>query len=391
MILLDKPFVSDFFKQTILTHKLPVVQTAIAEDILAEYSDINFISETNAIELIKKYPETRVYTNSENAIGWVENHLPFSVLPHRLKLFKDKVAFRDLIAPLFPNYFYKKIAINLLDSFNPNSISYPFIIKPTVGFASIGVYKINSLEDWQNTLPYLYKDLETTKNLYPKEVIDHTDFIIEECIDGKEYAIDCYFDAQGDVVILNIMHHLFGSEKDVSDRIYITSKAIIEELLTPMETFLKKMGVLASLKNFVLHIEVRVTPNGEIIPIEVNPMRFGGWCTTADTAYHAYGINLYEYYLHNKRPDWDALLANKEDLIYSLIVLDNNSGISGNKIVSFDYKALASDFHKPLEIRKVNYSKFPLFGFLFTETPQDNMEELTSILTSDLRKYIQIN
>ena len=42
------------------------------------------------------------------------------------------------------------------------------------------------------------------------------------------------------------------------------------------------LAKLAGLKNFPLHTEVRVNEKGEIIPIEVNPMRFGGWCTTAD-------------------------------------------------------------------------------------------------------------
>ena len=34
-----------------------------------------------------------------------------------------------------------------------------------------------------------------------------------------------------------------------------------------------------------------------IFPIEINPLRFGGWCTTADLLGVAIGYNAYEYYL----------------------------------------------------------------------------------------------
>jgi hypothetical protein len=48
------------------------------------------------------------------------------------------------------------------------------------------------------------------------------------------------------------------------------------------------------------------------------------------------------------------------------------------------------DFENPLVLRKVDVSKFPIFGFLFTETTKGREEELTTILTSNLKSYIEI-
>lgn len=59
-----------------------------------------------------------------------------------------------------------------------------------------------------------------------------------------------------------------------------------------------------NLKNFPAHIEIRIDKNGNINPIEVNPLRFGGWCTTGDISWYAYGFNSYEYFLKGKKPDW---------------------------------------------------------------------------------------
>ena len=35
--------------------------------------------------------------------------------------------------------------------------------------------------------------------MYPKEVLDTSTFILEGYIEGEEYAIDCYFDNEGNV------------------------------------------------------------------------------------------------------------------------------------------------------------------------------------------------
>lgn len=190
-------------------------------------------------------------------------------------------------------------------------------------------------------------------------------------------------------VVLNIMKHIFSSGTDVNDRVYITSKEIIENYKNPITIFLTEIGKRAELRNFPAHVEVRIDENGFVAPIEVNPLRFGGWCSTPDLAWHAFGINLYEYLFQQKQPDWNLLLKDKDGAVFSNIVLNNSTGIEGKHIQSFDYEKLLADFEKPLELRKADFSKFPLFGFLFCETRKQNMQELESILMSDLNEYVK--
>ena len=70
-------------------------------------------------------------------------------------------------------------------------------------------------------------------------------------------------------------------------------------------------------------------------------------------------------------------------------MLDNASGIAAGDIKAFDYKQLLTQFEKPLELRKIDYREYPVFGFLFTETRPENMAELEAILRSDLRDFIR--
>jgi len=387
MILLDKPFISQFLLNTLETNQIPVIQNEVVLG-LDQDRNFNLVSADDAIRQFNGSGYPLLYTNSENSISWIENNLKHTNLPGKIRLFKNKVLFRDLLSDLFPEYFYKSVAFDSIEGLDVKNFPFPFIIKPAVGFFSLGVYQVEHIGEWVETVRAIKSEISLIKDLYPPEVLHTGEFIIEECINGDEFAIDCYFNKAGDPVVLNIMKHIFSSDKDVNDRVYITSKEIIENYLGPVTAFLSEIGKRAVLSNFPAHVEVRIDENGTVAPIEVNPLRFGGWCSTPDLAWHAFGINLYEYVFQQKIPDWNTILQGKEDLIFSNIVLNNSTGTEGKNIISFDYEKLLAGFEKPLELRKTDYAKFPLFGFLFCETRKQNMQELDRILMSDLNEFI---
>lgn len=68
------------------------------------------------------------------------------------------------------------------------------------------------------------------------QVLDTGKFIIEENIEGEEFAVDAYFNSKEKPVILNILKHIFSSENDVSDRVYFTSKSVMELTGKPLKT-----------------------------------------------------------------------------------------------------------------------------------------------------------
>jgi hypothetical protein len=388
MILLDKPYISEFLLETLERNRIPVINTKIVVE-LASDRNLHLVSEAEAVANYNGSDASILYTNSENSISWIENNLQHSSLPSTIKLFKNKILFRDLIKDMYPGYFYKGVTIDLIDRLDVSGYSFPFIIKPAIGFFSLGVYKVEHLEEWPETVKTIKKEIDLISGLYPPEVLHTGEFIIEECIYGDEFAIDCYFNKDGQPVVLNIMKHIFSSGKDVNDRVYITSKDIIESYLHSITEFLHEISKRASLRNFPAHIEVRIDAKGIVAPIEVNPLRFGGWCSTPDLAWYAFGINLYEYLFQQKTPDWNTILTGKENLVFSNIVLNNSTGTEGKNIRSFDYDKLLSDFEKPLELRKADFTKFPIFGFLFCETRMENMQELQRILMSDLKEYVK--
>lgn len=381
MFILDEPYVSDLLYNTIQKGNYAVLEN----EFITKHKPFhkNILDKNEAINYYKD--KNMIYTNSENSINWIANNLFFSDLPKNINAFKNKYLFRQTIQEMYPEFYFKELSIDELIKLDYRSFNKPFVIKPSVGFLSLGVYTIFNQNDWIRAIQCIIGDVKKIENMFSKDVIDATKFLIEERIEGTEYAIDAYVDSDGSPVILNILKHVFSSDLDVSDRLYITSKNIIKQHIKIFHEFLSKITALFKIKNFPMHVELRLNKNS-IIPIEVNPMRFAGWCST-DIAYFAYGINPYTFFMENIKPDWENILKEKGDEIYSIIVLNTPKDFRVNNISGFNYNKLCSQFEKVLELRKVDFHKYPLFGFVFTRT-EKLFAELENILKSDLTEFL---
>jgi hypothetical protein len=389
MIILDYPYVSEFLKDTAAELKVPVLKNEMAIG-LSKGNGLRLLEGAEFIEFLKEKGEFSLYSNSENSIGWISENLGFTGLPEKIELFKNKIKFRKLLERIYPEFHFQAVKFEKLDEIRVEEIEKPFIIKPAVGFFSLGVHRVSTDEEWGSVLRRIKAEVDEIRGRYPVQVMDIGNFIIEGNIEGEEFAVDAYFNNKGKPVVLNILKHIFSSEKDVSDRVYFTSKTVIETYREAIEDLLYEIEKLVGLRNFPLHIELRIEDNRKIQPIELNPMRFAGWCTT-DIAYFAYGINTYRYFLENLEPDWDRILAGKEEKNFCLVLLNKPEEIDSKTVKAFDYQKLLSDFETPLELRKADHEKYGFFGYMFTETRESNWGEIERILKSDLREYITFN
>jgi len=388
MIYIDHPYVSDYIKKTIQDNSFNVVDTAQAREMLGDSSSYSFVTPEEALRLYTSGEDTAIYTNSENGLGDIAKHLDKAGISEKIAVFKDKILFRDHIADQYPDFFYTSSALSDLADVNPAALHFPCIVKPAIGFFSVGVHKVNKLDEWDNAVMDIQRSLADAAGTYPEAVLDSSQIIIEECIEGEEFAFDAYYDDSGNPVILGIYKHLFSSEDDLSDRIYITSGEIIAEYLVPFTEFLKSAGSKSDLRNYPLHAEIRISEKYGIIPIEINPLRFGGWCSLPDISKYAYGFNQYEYFFANTHPDWLAIQKKMGAFLYSIIVLDNSTGLSADSISSFDAEALKRTLSESLEFRPIDVSKYNVFGFVFAKTHKRDIGELYHLLQSDLKEFI---
>lgn len=379
MVILEKPYISEEMKQYLEQSQEPVLRNETALE--AKGYALNLFEDREFIDMCRR--GQKIYTASENALDWIYRNLPDNPVITWINQTKDKVVFRKLLQPLHPDFFFIEVQMTELKELDFSTLRTPFVLKPSVGFFSVGVYTIYTQANWDDALADIEKNMNFRGDEYPDTVVAMSAFILEEYIEGEEYAIDAYFGEDREAVIVNIMKHDFVSETDVSDRLYYTGKEIIEMWLEPFTQFLNDVNRILGAKNFPVHMEVRVK-DGLILPIECNPMRFAGWCTT-DLTYFAFGFLTYEYYLQGIIPDWNKLLQDKDGKLFTMILL--NKPADGPEAKSFDYDALAARFKKVIHLRRMDFTVFPLFGFLFTETDASQRGELDAVMRSDLTEY----
>jgi len=387
VFILEEPYVSELLKQTAIASGRPVLDTATARVVVA--GEVELTGSAEFADAYTATPGARIYANSENAIGWIAENLSGTSLPRAIDAFKDKVSFRELLADLYPDYRFADLCLADLATFDPTSLRAPFVIKPAVGFFSMGVHVVDSPDAWPGVVAEIEREVEAFECIYPDKVLGLDRFVAEEVIEGEEFAVDAYFDAAGEPVILNVLGHLFASSADVSDRVYLTSVELVEQWRERFSSFLAEVGRRAGLKDFPVHAELRVAADGTIAPIEINPMRFAGWCVT-DIAHHAYGINPYTYFLENRVPDWAAIAEQRAGKVCAVVIADLPASLDRARIVSVDYEGFAARFSRPLELRPVDYSRYPVFAFLITELDAGDLGELSEVLGLDLTSYLEL-
>lgn len=394
MIILDQPYVSPELAAYAANRQEPVLDNEMARACAAELEAqggpaLNIVSEDRFAALLREGQDSkdaappRLYTCSENSLAWVTDHCA-PPLARAIEKLKNKALTRELLRPLDQDYYYRRLDFAQMQALPFDELRTPCILKPAVGFFSLGVYRINNADDWQAAKAAIAEESSRWSEQYPQSVVDGDDWLLEEYIEGDEFAVDVYFDQNGRAVICNILHHEFASADDVSDRLYYTSASIIRDRLEEFENWFNRVNAILGLRNFPTHVELRRSDAGRILPIEFNPLRFAGWCST-DVSLFAWGFHSYGCFLEGTRPCWEEALKGKEGNLYTLMAL--NKPANCPPVRDFDYEALCRRFAKVLRMRKNDYSRYGLFGFLYTETPENQREELDYIASSDLMEF----
>jgi len=272
MVILERPFASDMMVDTIEKNSIPVLKNEMSEKRISNgvvLSDAEFAAE---------YKKTgKLYTVSENALGWIYEHIEDKRFLDSISIVKDKNAFRKICRDIYPDFFFKELNINEMEQLDTDSIVFPCVIKPSVGFLSKGVFVVHDPKEYKAAVASLLSDFAKAGADFPEFVVGKSRFLIEEYIHGEEYAVDAYYDEIENPVILNIFHHKFMDESDTSDRLYMTNKVLFDKYESPFTNFLINLNNTLHLRNFPMHIEFRYDGR-KAVPIEINPLRFTGFC-----------------------------------------------------------------------------------------------------------------
>lgn len=388
MVILDKPYASPQLLEWLEQSQHPMLRNAFSRrEAFRSGRTLNLVDAAEAAARLDA--GERVYTNSENALAWISEHVDNGSLTRAIATFKDKVAMRKLLSQLDEGFFFRACTADQLPhlDFAELAAYVPFVVKPARGFCSMGVHVVTCRAEWDAALVDFARNAATWAAMYPDSVVAGSDFILEQYITGQEYALDAYFDEVGAAHVLNVLRHDFAGPDDTSDRMYTTSAAVVRENEPVFEAWLTRVNALVGARNFPVHVEVRVGEDGVVRPIEFNPLRFAGLGGT-DVAQHAFGFRTYEAFLTGELPDFDAAFAYAGNHVYTMSLLNPPAGVTGAE--TFDYQAFSRRFANVLELRQFDVPTFGCYGFLFIETDESaqGAAELDFLLHSDLREFI---
>ena len=379
MVILERPFVSDLMVDTLKNNNIPVLRNEMAEERVA---DGNVLSDE---EFSAEYGKRgKIYTVSENALGWIYEHIDDKRFLDSISFVKDKYAFRRICRDIYPDFFFKEVNINEMAEMDTDNITFPCVIKPSVGFLSKGVFVVHNPEEYRKAVESLQKDFATAGAGFPEFVVGRSRFLIEEYIHGEEYAVDTYFDENETPAILNIFHHKFMDESDTSDRLYMTSKVLFDRYEGPFMQFLTNLNKTLHLRNFPMHIEFRY--NGrKAVPIEINPLRFTGFCLNELQVFIS-GQHPMLSYLRGTHVTKEEMWRGKETLTYAFTVLDLPAGCEDK---AFDDEKFSADFPGVIDVRLVPDKSSGVAATVFLRTVTANESAFDRIMSLDMREYMR--
>ena len=180
---------------------------------------------------------------------------------------EDSVRFREILKPHFPSYYFGLADLSMPPPFDDKQA---YIVKPVLGYASLNVSKISSLEEWQ----------WLANGGAPPGI----EFIVEEFTQGPEYlAVDCISTPAGSsprtFQAVNVYQRY---DRGIKEELNSTNAYVHAKYSAQLELF---MGRVISVLPFppsapvLFNMEIIVRDDGSFFPVEINPFRWDGMAT----------------------------------------------------------------------------------------------------------------
>jgi hypothetical protein len=349
LALLTDDYVSPLLLNTLMREEIPafVQGKRLKEELERFCPGLKLLGKEEAWDIISR-EDSRLLANTEDLLSCVANH---SLDPSRaegLRQLRDKRRFRELERESYPDYFFLEAKSSRLKEIElPPGKSY--IIKPSSGLKGIGVRGAKDSKELQKMADALVLEVKERAEVLGRDrlssdrLLSSDRFLIEEFIKGEEFACDAYLSSKGEPVVLGIYAHPLRDEEDFRDIVYYTSSGVIRKMLPRVSDFLRKLSAQTGLKGIPLHAEFRLQKN-RLIPLEVNPLRFGSF-SIPDLTFFAFRVNPYKYYYNWQKPEWKRILLQEGEEIFFRVLARLPEDVVGTKGLSVDHEKFADTFN----------------------------------------------
>jgi hypothetical protein len=318
----------------------------------------------------------KVCITSETSIETITNCIDIA-RANAIKALKDKFVFRTMLSKIYPNYHFEFVSAQDIQNI---SILKKSVIKPIKGCFGTGVRVIEPNIDFKQLSLDIAAELHKNGNIFSDSVLSKENFILEQYIDGEEYAVDMFYNAKGEPCIVNIYYHPMPKNKAYLHMIYYSSKVVFDKIYEKAKAFFTELNKILGVTNFAMHSEFKLDDQ-DLLPIEINSMRFGGM-GLGNLVFHALKVNPYSYFQQDTEPNWQKIWAENPEAIFTFFIAYN----SANKSIA-DYKPnrekLKTQFTQVLLEQNFDYQKQLAFAIYCLKETETNIEKLLKIEFDD--------
>jgi hypothetical protein len=345
--------------------------------------DIRILSkqELQAQPHLRFQPGDKICLTSETVLAEVLLRLDDPEQCRQVQSLKDKAACRRRLAAMYPDFYFKTLKLTDLPYLKLDPTK-KYVVKPVRGYFGSGVRLVEHGTDLNLLAVEIKQELRRNVELFSESVLSVEDFIVEEFIEGEEYAVDMFYTSTGKPVIVNLYHHPIPTKREYLDVVYYTSAEIFAWLHDPVVEFFTQLNQTLGARVLPIHAEFKYD-QGRLIPIELNPIRYGS-DGLHDLAYHAFGLNPFVCFARDIEPDWPALWRDKKDKFYAFYFGYNGAGLD----VAL-YRPHLSKFYglfsKILSDFPLNYRDYLGFRVVFLE--ESSVERIMELVQVEFTDY----
>lgn len=353
---------------------------------LSERSDIKAMSgeelEKSDIEFS---PTDKVYVPSETSLSIVMDRMQDKGYVEGINKLKNKYFCREVLSSIYPDLYFAKAALAEIPSLELGDKKV--VIKPLKGFFGTGVRIADKNTDLLKLAYEMNKEVEASVQFFPETILTRDEYIIEEYLSGDEYAVDMFFDEHGKPAIMNIYFHPEPEIPDYFHLMYYTNKGIFDSYLNTFLSFFVELNQIMNLKSFPMHAEFKLQ-DGVMVPIELNPMRYGGF-GLADLTYHSYNYQPITAYFDDNRVDWSAIWEPRHKHNYAWVLGYNGKDISvdAHRPNHEKFKELLAEHNNILDYVVLDYQTNPVFSLAYLKN--DNLKLLKELLKTEFNQFFE--
>lgn len=326
-------------------------------------------------------PGDRVVITSENVLDPVLQRLDDPARARLIDSLKNKNRCRELMAAQYEDFFFRLLPLSDLPS-----LTLPpgrrFVIKPNRGYFATAIKIVDSDTDLTRIQAEMKAEVKRNGAVFTSSVLSDAEVIVEQFIDGEEYAVDMFYDSGGEPVIVNIYHHPIPENPDYLHALYYTSKPVFDELYDRFIDWFRTLNQTLQATGFPIHAEFKLGSEG-LMPIELNPLRYGG-DGLIDLAYHAFGINPYAAFFNDTAPDWRAIWQGREDKIYTWMMgyVGTEVDVTSHRPNMGEFQSLFSNI---LSDTLLNYEAHLGFSVVYSE--ETDIETVNRLVNTDFKQF----